>query len=65
LRFRQPNLLLLADGYVRNAVREAFNTVASRMVVQDIYGAGKGKLVADVTAQLNNVLGRTAFLIDQ
>src|SRR5262245_47877810 len=44
LRFRQPNLLLLADGYVRNAVREAFNDVASRMAVQDIYGAGKGKL---------------------
>jgi len=65
LRFRQPNLLLLADGYVRNAVREAFNNVASRMVVQDIYGAGKGKLVADVTAHLNDVLGKDGFLIDQ
>jgi len=65
LRFRQPNLLLLADGYVRNAVREAFNQVASRMVVQDIYGAGKGKLVADVTGQLNDILGKDGFLIDQ
>jgi regulator of protease activity HflC (stomatin/prohibitin superfamily) len=65
LRFRQPDLLLLADGYVRNAVREAFNQVGSRMVVQDIYGAGKGKLVADVTGQLNAVLGKDGFLIDQ
>ena len=65
LRFRQPNLLLLADGYVRNAVREAFNDVASRMVVQDIYGAGKGKLVSDVTSRLNGVLGKDGFLIDQ
>jgi regulator of protease activity HflC (stomatin/prohibitin superfamily) len=65
LRFRQPNLLLLADGYVRNAVREAFNNVASRMAVQDIYGAGKGKLVADVTGHLNSVLGKDGFLIDQ
>jgi regulator of protease activity HflC (stomatin/prohibitin superfamily) len=56
---------LLADGYVRNAVREAFNNVASRMAVQDIYGAGKGKLVADVTAHLNSVLGKDGFLIDQ
>jgi regulator of protease activity HflC (stomatin/prohibitin superfamily) len=65
LRFRQPNLLLLADGYVRNAVREAFNDVASRMAVQDIYGAGKGKLVSDVTRKLNEVLGKDGFLIDQ
>src|SRR6185436_20404980 len=65
LRFRQPNLLLLADGYVRNSVREAFNNVASRMVVQDIYGAGKGKLVADVTGQLNDILGKDGFIIDQ
>ena len=65
LRFRQPNLLLLADGYVRNAVREAFNDVASRMAVQDIYGASKGKVVADVTQRLNDVLGKDGFLIDQ
>ena len=65
LRFRQPNLMLLADGYVRNAVREAFNNVASRMAVQDIYGAGKGKVVADVTGKLNDVLGKDGFIIDQ
>jgi regulator of protease activity HflC (stomatin/prohibitin superfamily) len=56
---------LLADGYVRNSVREAFNDVASRMAVQDIYGASKGKVVADVTARLNEVLGKDGFLIDQ
>jgi regulator of protease activity HflC (stomatin/prohibitin superfamily) len=65
LRFRQPDLLLLADGYVRNAVREAFNDVASRMVVQDIYGAKKGKLIADVGAKLREVLGKDGFIIDQ
>jgi regulator of protease activity HflC (stomatin/prohibitin superfamily) len=65
LRFRQPDLLILADGYVRNAVREAFNDVASRMVVQDIYGAKKGKLIADVGAKLREVLGKDGFIIDQ
>jgi regulator of protease activity HflC (stomatin/prohibitin superfamily) len=65
LRFRQPDLLLLADGYVRNAVREAFNDVASRMAVQDIYGAGKGKLITDVTTKLGNLLGKDGFIIDQ
>ncbi|HKQ71987.1 MAG TPA: prohibitin family protein [Polyangiaceae bacterium] len=65
LRFRQVDLLQLAGGYVRNAVREAFNNVASRMAVQEIYGAGKGKLVADVSAQLREILGKDGFLIDQ
>jgi regulator of protease activity HflC (stomatin/prohibitin superfamily) len=65
LRFRQPDVLILADGYVRNAVREAFNDIASRMAVQEIYGAGKGKLVADVAARLREVLGSDGFIIDQ
>jgi regulator of protease activity HflC (stomatin/prohibitin superfamily) len=65
LRFRQPNLMLLADGYVRNAVREAFNVAASKMPVQDIYGAGKSKLVSDVSDRLREVLGKDGFLIDQ
>ncbi len=65
LRFRQPDLLVLADGYMRNAVREAFNDVASRMAVQDIYGAKKGKLVIDVGAKLRDVLGKDGFVIDQ
>lgn len=65
LRFRQPNLLILADGYVRNAVREAFNVVASKMPVQDIYGAEKAKLVADVGEHLRQSLGKDGFLIDQ
>ena len=60
LRFRQPDLMLLADGYVRNAVREAFNDVASHMAVQEIYGSGKGKLVADVTGASATCSARTA-----
>lgn len=65
LRFRQPDLLQLAHGYVRNAVREGFNDVASRMPVQEIYGAGKHKLVEDVRQKLTDVLGPDGFVIDQ
>ena len=50
---------------MRNAVREAFNEIASRVVVQDDYGAGKGKLVADVSSRLRDVLGKDGFIIDQ
>jgi regulator of protease activity HflC (stomatin/prohibitin superfamily) len=65
LRFRKNDLLDLANGYVRNAVREAFNVVASKMPVSDIYGAGKAQVVADVTKRLQDQLGKDGFILDQ
>jgi regulator of protease activity HflC (stomatin/prohibitin superfamily) len=65
MRFRENNLVRLANGYVRNAVREAFNDTASKMPVQEIYGAGKAKLVAEVTRKLQEKLGPDGFLLDQ
>jgi len=64
-RFRQNDMLALADGYVRNAVREAFNDVASKMPVEAIYGASKSKMLADVTSKCRDVLGKDGFVIDQ
>jgi regulator of protease activity HflC (stomatin/prohibitin superfamily) len=64
-RFRENDLVVLADGYVHNAVREAFNEVASRMPVQDVYGAGKSKMVSEVTEKCRSVLGKDGFVIDQ
>src|SRR4051794_8865804 len=61
LRFRKSDLLELSDGYIRNAVREKFSVVASKMPVQEIYGAGKGKLVADVTKEFQDQLGKDGF----
>jgi regulator of protease activity HflC (stomatin/prohibitin superfamily) len=58
-------MLALADGYVRNTVREAFNDVASKLPVQDIYGAGKSKMLGDVTQKCRDVLGKDGFVIDQ
>jgi regulator of protease activity HflC (stomatin/prohibitin superfamily) len=65
LRYRQNDLVVLADGYVRNAVREAFSVEASQMPVQEIYGSGKGKLVTNVQKRLQDQLGKDGFLIDQ
>ena len=64
-RFRQNNLSLLADGYVRNTVREAFNDVASRLPVQEVYGAGKSKMLSEVTNKCRDVLNKDGFVIDQ
>lgn len=65
LKFKQPDLHILCNTYVRNAVREAFNSVASKMPVQEIYGTGKSKLVSDVIKTLNDKLGPDGFIIDQ
>jgi regulator of protease activity HflC (stomatin/prohibitin superfamily) len=65
LKFQKNDLIVLAGGYVRNAVREAFNVEASQLPVQEIYGSGKGKLVASVQKRLQEQLGKDGFIIDQ
>ncbi len=64
-RFRQNNMLELADKYMRNVVREAFNEVTSKMPVQEIYGAGKSKMLQDVTQKVRDQLGKDGVVIDQ
>jgi regulator of protease activity HflC (stomatin/prohibitin superfamily) len=64
-RFRQNDMLALADTYARNTVRDAFNEVASKIPVQEIYGSGKSKMLADVTQKCRDYLGKDGFIIDQ
>ncbi len=64
-RFRQPNLAILANTYIRNTVREAFNENASTMPVQDVYGSGKNKLLQDVTKKVRDTLLPEGIVIDQ
>jgi regulator of protease activity HflC (stomatin/prohibitin superfamily) len=64
-RFRLNDLEKLSDGYMRNTVREAFNDVASKLPVQDVYGAGKSKMLAEVTQKCRDVFGKDGIVIDQ
>jgi regulator of protease activity HflC (stomatin/prohibitin superfamily) len=64
-RFRLNDLEKLSDGYMRNTVREAFNDVGSRLPVQDIYGAGKSKMLGEVTQKCRDVFGKDGIIIDQ
>jgi regulator of protease activity HflC (stomatin/prohibitin superfamily) len=64
-RFRLNDLAILSDGYMRNTVREAFNDVASRLPVQEIYGAGKSKMLNDVAQKCRDVFGKDGIVIDQ
>jgi len=64
-RFRQANLNVLAHGYVRNVVREAINEAASEMPVQEVYGAGKTRLLMAAQRKVRQELERDGFVIDQ
>jgi regulator of protease activity HflC (stomatin/prohibitin superfamily) len=64
-RFRLNDLDALSDGYMRNTVREAFNDIGSRLSVQDIYGAGKSRMLQDVTQKCRDVFGKDGIIIDQ
>ncbi|MBK6530830.1 MAG: hypothetical protein IPF99_14825 [Deltaproteobacteria bacterium] len=64
-RFRQRDVLVLAHGYVRNVVREALNEGAAVMPVQQIYGAGKTRLLNESLQRVVQRLGDDGFVIDQ
>ena len=64
-RFRQRDVLILAHGYVRNVVREALNEGAAVMPVQQIYGAGKTRLLNESLQRVIARLGDDGFVIDQ
>jgi regulator of protease activity HflC (stomatin/prohibitin superfamily) len=64
-RFRQNDMRELAYGYMRNVLREAFSEVASKMPIQEIYGAGKSKMIAEVTTKCGANLGKDGIIIDQ
>ena len=64
-RFRQNDLRELAYGYMRNVLRASFNEVASQMPIREIYGAGKSRMVAQVTATCAASLGKDGIIVDQ
>jgi regulator of protease activity HflC (stomatin/prohibitin superfamily) len=64
-RFRLNDLSILSDGYMRNTVREAINDVGSRLPVQEIYGAGKSRMLNDVAQKCRDVFGKDGIVIDQ
>ena len=55
----------ITDVFVRNIVRDAINKVASTMSVQDVYGVGKQKFVADVTELSKSQLDSNGIMIDK
>jgi len=49
---------------VRKEIRDALNRVAGSMVIESVYGAGKGKLIDSVKMIIKNKLAPTGIIID-
>ena len=64
-KFKQNDMRVLAYGYMRNILRESFNEVGSQMPIQQIYGAGKNKLIEDATKKFQAKIGPDGIVIDQ
>lgn len=64
-RFRQNDMQILANGYIRNVIREAFNEQASKMPVQEVYGVGKSKMLADVSDHVKSIFSVDGVVVDQ
>ncbi len=64
-RFRQPDLMELAHGYVRNVVRDALSEAGAEMPVQEIYGSGKTHLLNTTHQRVSDRLAADGFVIDQ
>lgn len=64
-RFRTTDLPQLTHGYVRNLVRDVLNEVASQMPIQDIYGAGKTRMLVQTLQLVRDRMGHDGFVVDQ
>lgn len=47
----------ITDIYLRNMVRDAFVSIASKRKVEDVYGAGKAQMLADVEKYVRDQCG--------
>jgi regulator of protease activity HflC (stomatin/prohibitin superfamily) len=64
-RFRQTDMLKIANTFIRNTVRDAFNEEASSLPVQEVYGAGKNALLAAVQKKVRDALAPEGIVLDQ
>lgn len=55
----------ITDIYMRNHVRDAFNSVASKYNVEYVYGKGKSELIKEVSEKIKIDLEKEGIIIDK
>lgn len=55
----------ITEVYLKNLVRDAFNTTASTMTAEDIYGPEKRKFLENVTKEVKDKVSKEGFDVSQ
>lgn len=55
----------ITDLYVRNIVRDALNSTASKYKVESVYGAGKSELLVEVEKSVKSQLDSMGIIVDK
>jgi regulator of protease activity HflC (stomatin/prohibitin superfamily) len=65
VKFRSDELKNFTGGFLRNATRDAFNEIASKLPVEELLGEKKEELRAAVEAKLNKQMAPIGVRIEQ
>ena len=65
VKFRSDKIETFTHGYLRNVARDAFNEIASKMKVDDIYGNGKDEMLKKVRERINKEVSPYGISIEQ
>lgn len=65
VKFRSDDLNLFTHGYLHNIARDAFNEVAARYTVEEIYGQKKEELLTEVRNRVNSQVKDVGVSIQQ
>jgi regulator of protease activity HflC (stomatin/prohibitin superfamily) len=55
----------ILDVVVRNSIRDALNKTAGSMMIESVYGEGKGVLIANVQSAVKASLDSTGIIVDK
>lgn len=63
--FRTDDLDRFTHGFLRNVARDAFNEIAPKYKVDEIYGPKKEELLSEVKTRINSQVGNYGVTIEQ
>ncbi len=65
VKFRSDDLTAFTHGFLRNVARDAFNEIASKHTTDQLYGAQKDAVLAEVRERVNAQVADIGVVIEQ
>ena len=65
VQFRSDDLETFTDGFLHNVARDAFNEIAAKYTLEQLYGQKKEEFLAEVRKRVNENVNKYGVVIDQ